>query len=90
MLFLASMLILFSLSSCSKDDESTITISPKEVTMKVDENKQLQTTGDIQKWSSEDNFIASVSSTGSVTTNHVGETTIMASETVIQQPARLL
>ena len=79
MLFLASMLIVFSLSSCSKDDESTITISPKEVTMKVDENKQLQTTGDIQKWSSEDNFIASVSSTGSVTANHVGETNIMAS-----------
>ena len=49
MLFLASMLIVFSLSSCSKDDDSTITISPKEVTMKVDENKQLQTTGDIQK-----------------------------------------
>ena len=44
MLFLASMLIVFSLSSCSKDDESTITISPKEVTMKVDENKKLQTT----------------------------------------------
>ncbi len=32
--------------------------------MKVDENKQLQTTGDIQKWSSENNFIASVSPTG--------------------------
>ena len=79
MLFLASMLIVFSLSSCSKDDDSTITISPKEVTMKVDENKQLQTTGDIQKWSSENNFIASVSPTGSVTANHVGETNIMAS-----------
>ena len=79
MLFLASMLIVFSLSSCSKDDDSTITISPKEVTMKVDENKQLQTTGDIQKWSSENIFIASVSPTGSVTANHVGETNIMAS-----------
>lgn len=43
MLFLASMLIVFSLLSCSKDDDSTITISPKEVTMKVDENKQLHT-----------------------------------------------
>ena len=40
MLFLASMLIVFSLSSCSKDDDSTITISPKEVTMKVDENQR--------------------------------------------------
>ena len=79
MLFLASMLIVFSLSSCSNDDDSAITISPKEVTMKVDEIKQLQTTGDIQKWSSEDNFIASVSPTGAVTANHVGETNVMAS-----------
>ena len=79
MLFLASMLIVFSLSSCSNDDDSAITISPKEVTMKVDEIKQLQTTGDIQKWRSEDNFIASVSPTGAVTANHVGETNVMAS-----------
>ena len=42
MLFLASMLIVFSLSSCSKDDDSTITISPKEVTMKVDEKSNFK------------------------------------------------
>ena len=79
MLFLTSILIVFSLSSCSNDDDSAITISPKEVTMKVDESKQLQTTGDIQKWSSENIFIVSVSPTGVVTANHVGETNIMAS-----------
>ena len=65
-------------SSCNSNDDASISLSEKEVTLKVDATQQLKATGDVSKWSSENDFIASVSEKGMVTANHVGETRIMA------------
>lgn len=77
-LILAAMLSAFVFTSCSKDDDSTVSLAESSATLKVDENKQLKVSGEVKEWSSENEFIASVSATGLVTANHVGETRIMA------------
>ncbi len=76
--YLAVMLSVCMFSSCSCNDDAPISLSEKEVTLKVDATLQLKATEEVSKWSSENNFIASVSESGMVTANHVGETRIMA------------
>lgn len=65
-------------SSCSSNDDSPISLQEKEVSLKVNGTQQLKATGNVSKWSSENDFIVSVSENGIVTANHVGETRIMA------------
>lgn len=77
-MILAAMLSAFAFTSCSSDDDSTVSLSESAVTLKVDENKQLKASGDVKKWGSENEFIASVSTNGLVTANHVGETQVIA------------
>ena len=77
-LILAAMLSAFAFTSCSSDDDSTVSLAESAVTLKVDENKQLKASGNVKKWGSENEFIASVSIRGLVTANHVGETQVMA------------
>lgn len=76
--YLAVMLSVCMFSSCSSNDDALISLSEKEVTLKVDATQQIKATSDVSKWSSENDFIASVSESGMVTANHIGETRIMA------------
>lgn len=76
--YLAVMLSVCMFSSCNSNDESPFSLQEKEVTLKVGGTQQLKVTGDVSKWSSENDFIASVSVNGMVTANHVGETRVMA------------
>ena len=76
--YLAVILSVCMFSSCSKDDDFSISLNEKEIVLHVDATQQLKATGEVSKWSSENDFIASVSESGMVTANHVGETRIMA------------
>ena len=76
--YLAVMLSVCMFSSCSSNDDTSVSLNEKEVVLKVDGTQQLKATGDVSKWSSENDFVASVSETGMVKANHVGETQIMA------------
>lgn len=76
--YLAVILSVCMFASCNKDDDAAISLNEKEVTLQVDGKQQLKATGDVSKWSSANDFIASVSENGMITANHVGETSIMA------------
>lgn len=66
-------------ASCSSDEEESVTLSSRTVTMKCDETKTLKATGNVNTWTSENEFVATVDRNGIITAGHVGETNIVAS-----------
>lgn len=67
-------------SSCSSDDdgEESLSINKSQLEMYAD-NEALLTATTSAQWSSDNDFVAEVDQEGKVTANHVGETTITAS-----------
>ena len=67
-----------SFSSCSNDDDDSgvdVSITPSSITMHYDDTQKLTSTN-VDTWSSEDDFIATVKA-GIVTGGHVGSTKII-------------
>lgn len=71
------------LSSCGSDDDSNeleLTVSPESVSLHYEETVQLQASDNVNTWMSENEFVATVNSSGYVTGGHVGTTRIKAAQ----------
>lgn len=68
--------------SCGSDggEEEILTVSPTSVIMHYDESQQLTASGQIDFWTSDNEFVATVSPSGLVSGNHVGVTSIKAAK----------
>ncbi|MBB4624153.1 Ig-like domain-containing protein [Parabacteroides faecis] len=69
----------FMLPSCSEDEKESIGLTPKNVVLKAGDTIKLEY-GATCTWTSDNDFIASVSNNGMVTANHVGNTFIKAND----------
>lgn len=77
-LFLLAVLPMVLLSACSDDDENGLSLDKSEISLYYEDEIKL-TASDNVTWSSEDEFVAKVSSNGVVEGGHVGKTFIVAS-----------
>ena len=74
-LIVLTFMVLF--ASCSSKDSDPFTISASQISMTADGTQTL-TASEAATWTSESEFVATVSAAGLVTGQHVGETTIRA------------
>lgn len=77
-LFLLAMLPMLVFTACSDDDENSLSLDKSEISLYYEDEIKL-TASDNVTWSSEDEFVAKVSSNGVVEGGHVGKTFIVAS-----------
>lgn len=78
-LFLLAVLPMLVFTACSDDDESSkLSLDKSEISLYYEDEVKL-TASDNVTWSSEDEFVAKVSSNGVVEGGHVGKTFIVAS-----------
>lgn len=77
-LFLLAMLPMLVFTACSDDDENSLSLDKSEISLYYEDEIKL-TASDNVTWSSEDEFVAKVSSNGVVEGGHIGKTFIVAS-----------
>ena len=65
-------------AGCSKDDEKQLTLSNDKVSLNAEETEKITASSTDVTWESENTFVAKVSSSGLITGNHVGKTTVTA------------
>lgn len=77
-LFLLAMLPMLVFTACSDDDENSLSLDKSEISLYYEDEIKLIASDNVT-WSSEDEFVAKVSSNGIVEGGHVGKTFIVAS-----------
>ncbi|WP_418671313.1 Ig-like domain-containing protein [Barnesiella intestinihominis] len=77
-LFFLAMLPMLVFTACSDDDENSLSLDKSGISLYFKDEIKL-TASDNVTWSSEDDFVAGVSSSGVVEGRHVGKTFIVAS-----------
>lgn len=74
--YFALVVILFTLFSCSKDEDESITVDSTDVEMFSKDTHQISTNQGNPVYTSENEYIAKVSISGLITANHIGNTAI--------------
>lgn len=75
--FIIPVICLFIISSCTKENTKTLEVTPNSIAVYSDGTKQLTTNVDDASFSSNDDYYATVTSSGLVTGERVGETEII-------------